>query len=398
MCERRGEGLSEVRRALEAYARTLEPARLSPTQAEAALAEVTAIGHMASTAKALLAAKVAEGASWKRAGARSPAEHIAKATGTSVGAVLDDLKLAEKLSALPAVDAAARAGDLSRQQAAAVASAASVAPDHEQRLIGEAKKLPLRELQAECGRTRAAHVDREAMRRRHHRERSFRKWVDAEGRGHIHAAGPADDIAMMAARVEADRDRIFRQARRELREEPAEAYAFDALKELLCGEPSCGGVGAKVIARVDLDTLFRGYTIEGEVCEVAGVPVAVSAIEDILESGSAFLSCVVTKAERLVGVAHFGRRPTAGQQTGLEWLYPTCAAEGCGQSARLQRDHRVDWAKTKITVFDLLDLLCPFHHGLKTTKNWALVEGRGKRPFVAPDDPAHPQHSPPLRT
>ena len=393
MCER----LGQVRSSLEAYARGLDPARLSPTQAEAALADATAIGHMANTVKTLLAARVAEGASWKRAGARSPAEHIAKTTGTSVGTALDDLKLAEKLATLPALDAAARAGELSRQQAAAVASAAAVAPDHALRLVNEAKKLPLRELQAECGRTRAAHVDREAMRRKHHRERSFRTWTDADGRGHVHAQGPAEDLARMAARVESERDRIFRQANRECRDEPAEAYGFDALKGILCGDPSCGSVGAKVIARVDLDTLLRGHPIEGETCEVAGVPVAVSAIDDILESGSAFLAAVVTKAERLVGVVHLGRRPTAGQQTGLEWIYPTCAAEGCGQSARLQRDHRVDWATTKVTVFDLLDLLCPFHHGLKTTKNWALVAGRGKRAFVAPDDPAHPQHSPPLR-
>ena len=394
MCDR----LGDVRTALEAYARTLEPGLLSPTEAEAALGQITAIGHMASTAKALLAGRVAEGASWKRAGARSPAEHIAKATGTSVGVALDDLKLAEKLPSLPAVNAAARAGELSRQQAAAVASAASVAPDHEQRLVNEAKKLPLRELQAECGRTRAAHSDREALRRKHHRERSFRTWTDAEGRGHLHAQGPVEDVAQMVARVEAERDRIFRQANRECREEPAEAYGFDALKAILAGEATGGSVGTKVIARIELDTLLRGYPIGGETCEVAGVPVAVSAVEDILNSGSAFLAAVITKAERLVGVVHLGRRPTAGQQTGLEYIYPTCAAEGCGQSARLQRDHRVDWAATRVTVFDLLDLLCPFHHGLKTTKSWALVRGRGKRAFVAPDDPAHPRYSAPLRT
>jgi hypothetical protein len=123
--------------------------------------------------------------------------------------------------------------------------------------------------------------------------------------------------------------------------------------------------------------------------------VAVSAVEDILATGSAFLAGVVTRADRLVGVVHFGRQPTAKQQTGLEWIYPTCAADGCGRHVRLQRDHRVDWARSKVTVFELLDLLCPFHHGLKTTKGWALVEGRGKRAFVPPDDPSHPQHAPP---
>ncbi|MEY2567648.1 MAG: hypothetical protein QOE35_2177 [Actinomycetota bacterium] len=71
----------------------------------------------------------------------------------------------------------------------------------------------------------------------------------------------------------------------------------------------------------------------------------------------------------------------------------TCAAAGCSQSARLQRDHRDDWAKTHFTLFDLLDLLCAHHHRLKTTKGWGLVEGRGKRAFVPPDDPRHPRHA-----
>src|SRR3712207_8428800 len=57
------------------------------------------------------------------------------------------------------------------------------------------------------------------------------------------------------------------------------------------------------------------------------------------------------------------------------------AAEGCSQAARLQRDHRVDWARSKVTLFELLDLLCPFHHRMKTTANWMLTDGRGKRPF-----------------
>jgi hypothetical protein len=81
----------------------------------------------------------------------------------------------------------------------------------------------------------------------------------------------------------------------------------------------------------------------------------------------------------------------------LEWLYPNCAAQGCPTVARLEIDHRVDWARTQLTVFDLLDRLCGHHHDLKTRENWALVDGRGKRAFVPPDDRRHPRrvHDPP---
>jgi hypothetical protein len=215
-----------------------------------------------------------------------------------------------------------------------------------------------------------------------------------EGAGHIHAKGTAEDVALIMARVASERDVIFNNARRDGQLESPEAYGFDALKNVCAGETtSKTGASAKVIVRVDFDTLLRGYPIEGETCEVAGCPVAVSAVEYLLASGSAFLAGVVTKGEKLLGAVHFGRAPTARQQTGLEWLYPTCAVQGCSASARLQRDHRHDWATTHVTIFELLDLLCGFHHGLKTTQGWALVVGSGKREFVPPEDPRHPRHT-----
>ena len=209
------------------------------------------------------------------------------------------------------------------------------------------------------------------------------------------AKGTPEDVAVIMARIEAERDKVFAAARREGRVEHPGAYAFDALMNICRGEATSTGARHKVIARIDLDAFLRGYPTDDETCDVAGVPVAVSAVEDIISSAGAFLAAVITKGEELVGVAHLGRAPTAKQQTGLEWMYPTCAVEGCSQSARLQRDHRVDWAKSKMTLFELLDLLCAFHHRLKTVDNWMLIDGRGKRPFVPPEDERHPQHSPP---
>jgi hypothetical protein len=199
------------------------------------------------------------------------------------------------------------------------------------------------------------------------------------------------------------RDRLFEAARREGRREPLEAYAADALVEAVCGadddeadEPAAKSQGrAKVIARVDLPALLRGYPVGDETCEIAGFgPVAVSAIRDLIDTLDPFLAAVVTDGDAVVGVAHLGRRPNAAQQTALEWIYPTCAVEGCTTTAFLENDHRVDWAESHLTVFDLLDRLCSFHHDRKTLDGWALVEGRGKRAFVPPDDPRHPRHRP----
>jgi hypothetical protein len=146
--------------------------------------------------------------------------------------------------------------------------------------------------------------------------------------------------------------------------------------------------------RIDFEALLRGYVIEGEVCEVAGFgPIAVSAVRDLLESGDPFLAAVVTRGVQVVGVAHLGRRVTAHQQTALEWLYPTCAAEGCSTATWLENDHRLDWATSHLTVLDLLDRLCSHHHDLKSLDGWRLVDGHGKRAFVAPSDTRHPRHA-----
>jgi hypothetical protein len=151
--------------------------------------------------------------------------------------------------------------------------------------------------------------------------------------------------------------------------------------------------------RVDLDALFRGVAVQGELCEIVGYgPVPISVIEDLLANDNTFVVAALTKAKQTVGVYHFGRYPTAYQKSALSFFYPACAVQGCNAKAFLQNDHREDWAKTHYTVYDLMDRLCSHHHRLKTTKGWALVDGSGKRRFVPPDDPDHPRNRGPTRS
>src|SRR5262249_4639726 len=107
---------------------------------------------------------------------------------------------------------------------------------------------------------------------------------------------------------------------------------------------SCGGARARPAggtgARARRGRSPRaGRGGRGEACERAGYgPGAVAAIRDLIDTGDPFLAAVVTKGEKVVGVAHLGRRANASQQSALEWLYPTCAAEGCSSLAWLQND------------------------------------------------------------
>lgn len=148
----------------------------------------------------------------------------------------------------------------------------------------------------------------------------------------------------------------------------------------------------KVIVRIDWEALVRGWPDDDDICDMTGVgPVPVTVVREMIASGDVFLAAIVTKGEDVVNVAHLGRRPSATQRTALEWMSPSCTAWGCNSSVRLETDHRQDWADTKITLLSLLDELCGHHHGLKTHKGWMLVEGKGKRAMVPPDDPRHPK-------
>ncbi len=396
VCER----LVELRLAMGRWAASFDASLLSAEQASLAVAEAAALEAMTATVKGLAAARAAQLAVWKDAGDRSAASHLARTTGTSVSQASEALETARRLEKLPVLAAAARAGALSASQAAAVADAASVDPSSEARLVEKAGSASLAELREECLRTKAAaRPDAEARRRAIHDQRFLRTHTDAEGAWNLRMRDNPEVGAEILAAIAPIRDRLFRAARTEGRHEASEAYAADALAQLAGGGENGtrpARSGTKVIVRVDLLALLRGYAVGGEVCELAGLgPVAVSAVRDLLDTGDPFLAAVVTKGEQVVGVAHLGRRPTASQQTALEWLYPTCAVEGCSATTWLENDHRADWAKTQFTVLDLLDRLCTHHHDLKSLEGWGLVPGHGKRAFVSPEDLRHPRHTSP---
>ena len=392
--------LVELRDSLGRYAAGFDPSLLSGADAGFAGELAGAIERMASTIKGLAGARWAETGGWKDAGDRSAAHHLARRNGTSVAQAAEALETARRLTRLPALAAAARRGELSAQQAAAVVGAAAADPGAESRLLEQARRSSLAELRDECARTRAAaQPDSEARRAAIHEGRFLRAYTDAEGAWHLRMRDNPEVGAEIMTALEPIRNHLFKAARTAGRHEPAEAYAADALLGLARGSrpgvPAVRTSRAKIIARVDLAALLRGVPVEGEVCELAGYgPVAASAIRDLIDTADPFLAAVVTKGEQVVGVAHLGRRATAAQQTALEWLYPSCAVEGCAAMAFLENDHRIEWSASHTTVFDLLDRLCSHHHDLKTFDEWALVDGRGKRAFVPPDDPRHPRHPP----
>lgn len=92
-------------------------------------------------------------------------------------------------------------------------------------------------------------------------------------------------------------------------------------------------VGVKMLVRVDLDALLRGWPIDGEVCEIPGMgPIPVSAARAMIHTGNAFLAAIVTKGCDVATVAHLGRRPSAYQRSALQWRSPECSRLGCNRT------------------------------------------------------------------
>ncbi|MGH8986237.1 MAG: DUF222 domain-containing protein, partial [Acidimicrobiia bacterium] len=257
--------LSAVRSAMSEYASGFDPALVSAGDAERVLDDAAAIKNMAATVEALAVARVAETAVWRERGDRTAAHDLARRTGSTVGHAKEALETGRKLQDLPATADAAKRGELSPQQAAAIADAASEDPDAEERLLETSQSGSLGELRAECARTKANACDLEARRRRIHERRSLRSWTDAGGVGNLLLRDNPEAIADIMTRVAPVRDEIFEQARAEGRREPLEAYAADALHQIVCGDSPTKTKGStKILARVDLAALLRGYRVGDE--------------------------------------------------------------------------------------------------------------------------------------
>jgi hypothetical protein len=226
-----------------------------------------------------------------------------------------------------------------------------------------------------------ADPDRDATQARIQAQRRLRRWIDGEGAYNLSLRTTAKAGAEIDAALAPAIDAVFNAARKDGRREHPEAYAADALHQLV----TQGGDGtkttvreSKVIALISHDALVRGHTEPGDTCELAGIgPVPVSVIDDMLED--AFLAAVVTNGVDVYNVAHLGRRPSAFQRTALEARGYRCEVPGCTARHALEIDHTDDWAATLRTKLDRLGWLCPHHHQLKTRRGYRLEGPVGNR-------------------
>jgi len=341
-----GSGLDGIRAELSAVAETFDAAGLLTSEAEAVVAEATAIVNAASTIRMLAAKRVAESASWKHRGHRSAADWLAAQTKSSFGEAKGALETAEKLDACPRVAEQARQGRLAPAQTAALAKAVAVDPSAESRLLGTAERDGLAKLKDQCRAVALSHDDVAARTARIHRERCLKHWTDDEGAFRLAGKLTPEAGATVLGALAPFEKAAFDAARREGRHEPHEAYLADALVGLAQASLSgCDGGDAKPTSRkpsftvmVDLEALVRGHAESGETCEIPGVgPVPVARLHAL--APDAFWHVLVTKGKDIRGYCAMTRYIPTMLKVALAARDRECTVPGCNRTEGLEIDH-----------------------------------------------------------
>ena len=372
----------------------LDPSVLGDHEVPGVFDAAVAMQRLASGAVTRLTARYEESGAWKRNGAKSPEDEVARKTGTSNRSARRKLATSKRLAKHPKTDDAVRRGELSDEQADEVSSGADASPEDEDRLLASAGTDRLHELRRKADEARAkADKDREERRRRQRKARCVRRWKDRDGLQNLLLKLPDEDMAEVDAVLQRKVDQAYADARDAGKFETWEQYAADVVRDLLTGrtaDTSSGGrrtgqavrPDKKVIALIELAALNRGAVAPGETCEIAGVgPVSVSAVRALLDD--AMLAVVIKDGVDVLHVTHFGRQATAHQRTALEARGPRC--ERCGSLHRLDIEHHDDWADTYVTQLEELGWACGHCHTLKTRHDLRFVGPPGNKRLVTKD-------------
>lgn len=222
--------LRSIKGHLAALARTFDPDTLTVAQAAEAISLLAAIEKAAAGLRLLLARRVDNESLWGESGERSAADWLARQTGQSTGDAARDLECSRRLQELSEASDAVRNGELSPDQAKAVADGASADPAAERELLDTARRGSLGELNRKAKARKAAALgDDEARALAAHRNRSFTSGTNAMGAGWGRFNGPAHQVALLNAQLKPFLERAFAGARRQGRRERADALAYDAL-------------------------------------------------------------------------------------------------------------------------------------------------------------------------
>jgi hypothetical protein len=287
------------------------------------------------------------------------------------------------LEEMPHTKAAVEAGELSLAQAREVAVTEAECPGSEAELLEVAKEESLKTLKDRARKLRLEAIDPKNLHAAQHRARTFRHWRNDLGMVAFAGALPPEVGLPLVKRLDAETDRLVRQARRDGRHEPREAHAADALVKRARGKGNGKAGSTDLVIVCDLRAYRRGHAHPDEPCHiVGGGPVPLSLVREL--SSDAFVKAVLHNGVQIETVAHFGRYIKAELRTALELGAPpefdgiTCSEAACDRRYHLEWDHVNPRANGGPTTYENLEPRCWPHHQEKTDRDRkaGLLQGR----------------------
>jgi hypothetical protein len=369
---------------LGTYVSTFDPRDMDRDSLLAAADLFGRAAKLAGAGTLLIAPVVEELGAFRRDGHRNAADMFASMHGVSTGAAIGMVNTGRKLQERPDTAADVRNGDLSATQAGVITGAHK---HDEKKLRKAAKRRGVKGLKEEAERCAAARRSEEdAMERygRVHRDRYLRTFERDGGVAGSFFATP-DEAARLLSGIAAERERLFKQAHRDGNYENNDAYAIDALVNVVAGSaPQPAKPKAALSLRADMTAIIRGWLEVGEKCEIEGVgPIPVTVARWLLGSANAYGEIV--DGDDVRAITNMTRNIPTKLDRALSARSRTCEVPGCDVAVGLERDHIDGVAQGGPTCLDNLCRLCRLHHRMKTLFGWKLTGPPGRRQWTQPE-------------
>lgn len=392
------ESLVELVRALRAALVSFNPGVFSGEDCAVLVEELGAVELISAVARVRAAKRAGECGAHRGRGFADVSDWMARVTGSRAGSARAALETIAALESQPEARAALEAGELSFAQARELAKTEAVVPGSTVGLLDVARSESLRTLTEQARDRRVRAIDPEELHRRQHEAQTFRHWRTALGNVGFAGELPPELGTPIVNRIDAETDRLWRKARREISGELLDdtgdhivgevrpqravlaAQAFVRLVET-------GGKGkarrADMVIVCDLEAYRRGHALDGEACHiVGGGPIPASLAREL--GRDAFLKAVLHSGTEINTVAHFGRKTSAVLRTALTLGAPPafngikCSVPGCDRQRYLEQDHIDPVDNGGLTAFANMQPLCWLHHLMKTERDRKAGRIRGR--------------------
>jgi len=303
------------------------------------------------------------------------ARAVARASGTSLGKAREAEAIGTTIKASADLNTALLQGTVSLDQAAEIARAEEAAPGSARSLVKVAQDEPFHVLKDKARKVKLEAEQHRDLASRQHEARKAGSHVDDLGMVHIHLELEPHVGAPIAARAEAEAQRIARAAsagKDKGERVPFERHLADAYASLLAGGTGKGQAKrSEVTVLVSHSVAKRGWkdVQPGEVCKIPGIgPVAPRIAKEI--ASDAFLNGVFFDGKDLRNFKRWSRNIPVEVRAALELGNPPdfngIRCQDCGNNFGTEWDHVHPRAARGPTSTTNLEPRCWHCHQSKT--------------------------------